>query len=209
MNASRTSTIAFLSLLAVAVALGAYLLFRPAPTIKNYPPKDGTIVAFGDSLIAGTGSTPGNDLVSDLSQLVGEPIDNLGTPGDTARQGLDRINDVLSRSPRIAIVLFGGNDFLQLINKNDTFDNLRQIIEKIQESGAIVLLLGIRGGVLVDAYASRFQSLAAETGSAFVPDVLDGIDTDVTLMSDSVHPNDAGYKRIADKIYPVLRKLLR
>jgi len=55
-----------------------------------------------------------------------------------------------------------------------------------------------------------FENLAKERGVVYyVPDILDGIIGNPDLMSDPVHPNNQGYAKIADKLEPVLRKLLR
>jgi len=174
----------------------------------NVPSNGTTIVAFGDSLVAGVGATAGNDLVSQVAAAVGEPIVNLGNSGDTTRDALARIDTVLAQDPKVVLVLFGGNDFLQNIPETETFANLETIIKTIQGSGSAVLLLGVRGGVLRDNYKSEFADLAQTYGTAHVSDVLDGLITNPDLMSDRIHPNDTGYQLIADRITPVLTQLL-
>jgi lysophospholipase L1-like esterase len=42
----------------------------------------------------------------------------------------------------------------------------------------------------------------------YVPNILDGILSSPSLMSDYVHPNDAGYQRIAERLENELRPLL-
>jgi acyl-CoA thioesterase I len=194
--------------LGILVLVIATFLFFGKEKITNYPPKEGPIVIFGDSLVAGVGASKGNDLASILSKKIGEPIENFGISGDTTEQGLSRIDTVLERKPRITIVLLGGNDFLRKVPIEETFSNLRTIIDKLQASGSIVLLLGVRGGLLTDQFDSYYEDLAQETGSAYVPNVLSGLLADSRYMSDAIHPNDAGYSRIADRVYPVLKELL-
>jgi lysophospholipase L1-like esterase len=189
------------------LVVGSYFIFRSEKT-TNYPPKEGSIVAFGDSLVAGYGSTKGNDFVSLLSKGLGEEIINLGVSGDTTAGGLARIDSALNREPKITILLLGGNDFLRKVPREETFSNLRTIISKLQERGSIVVLVGVRGGLLSDSADGYYEDLAEETGSAYVEDVLDGLFGDARYMSDSIHPNDAGYLKIAERLYPVLRNLL-
>jgi lysophospholipase L1-like esterase len=189
------------------LVVGSYFIFR-SEKITNYPPKEGSIVAFGDSLVAGYGSTKGNDFVSLLSKGLGEEIINLGVSGDTTAGGLARIDSALNREPKITILLLGGNDFLRKVPREETFSNLRTIISKLQERGSIVVLVGVRGGLLSDSADGYYEDLAEETGSAYVEDVLDGLFGDARYMSDSIHPNDAGYLKIAERLYPVLRNLL-
>lgn len=187
-----------------------YLLFFAEPdTVTNYPSDGTTIVAFGDSLVEGVGATSGNDFVSLLSQRLGEPIVNLGVRGDTTAAALARVDQVIAQDPKVVIVLLGGNDYLQRIPREDTFANLNQIVSTIHESGAVVVLLGVQGGVLRDGYKSEYQALAASLGTGYVPNVLDGLFGNADLMSDAVHPNDAGYQIIADKVEPVVRELVQ
>lgn len=194
---------------ALCAAAGAFWYFGASgPVITNYPPREGPIVALGDSLIVGVGSTSGNDLVSLLSANIGRPIENSGVSGDTTTQGLARLEDVIEKDPSVVILLLGGNDYLQRRPREETFANMSEIIERLHAHGSVVVLLGVRGGVLRDSFAEGFEEIADRYHTAYVPDVLDGIIGDRALMSDQVHPNDAGYARIAERVYPVLSRIL-
>jgi lysophospholipase L1-like esterase len=196
-------------LVGIAVcSFGYWLFFMSSTPATNYPSDGSTIVAFGDSLVVGVGATKGNDFVSLLSQSVGQPIVNLGLSGETTRDALLRLDAVIEQDPKVVLLLLGGNDFLQQIPKAETFANLEQMIETIHESGSTVLLLGVRGGLLRDEYKRDFEQLAETHGTAFVPNVLDGLFANPSLMSDAIHPNDAGYQIIADRIQPVLQPLV-
>jgi acyl-CoA thioesterase I len=199
----------FLFLAFIPLIIGVWFFWGGKTNIKNYPLKDGSIVAFGDSLVEGVGASKGHDFSSLLSQKIGEPIINLGISGNTSAQGLARIQDVLDEKPRLVLVLLGGNDFLRKVPRDETIRNLRAIIAKVQESGAAVLLLGVRGGLFTDSASGLYEDLADETQSVYVSNVLDGLFGDTRYMFDAIHPNDAGYVRVADKIYPVLAKILK
>jgi len=192
----------------VVVTFGAYYIFSDSNYVKNYPLREGPIAAFGDSLVLGVGSADGNDFVSILSGKIGEQIINMGVSGNTTRDGLALSDEVVSRHPRIVILLLGGNDYLKRIPKEETFQNLRILISRFQEDGAAVVLLGIRGGLLIDHFDTEFEDLAKETGVAYVPDVLDGLFRNKSLMFDEIHPNDKGYQLIAEKVYIVLVGIL-
>lgn len=187
--------------------LGAYYLFR-TEKITNYPSQGTDIIAFGDSLVEGVGSTNENDFVSLLSQKTGLPIINLGHSGDTTIDGIERINDLDDYDPKVVILLLGGNDHLKKIPVTDTHKNLAVLIENIQSRGAIVLLLGVRGGLLNDRFDTEFEKLRDTYNTAFVPDVLDGLFGNAKYMSDPIHPNDSGYKIITERIYPVLAEVI-
>lgn len=193
----------------IAIVIALFVVFSSDREIRNYPPKEGPILAFGDSLVEGVGATRGNDFVSILSRKIGEPIINLGRAGDTTAQGLLRIGEALELEPRIVIVLLGGNDFLRKVPSAETFSNLREIVAKFQDSGSAVLVLGVRSGLFSDRADELYESLAEETRSAYVPDVLSGLFGDQRYMSDAIHPNDAGYARIAERVSVALAKLLK
>jgi len=194
---------------ALLVAAAVYFFFFNTAPIANYPSAGTDIVAFGDSLVAGTGATDGRDFVLLLSGAIGQPVINLGVPGDTTADGLARIGELDAYKPKVVLLLLGGNDYLKRIPQEQTFANLAAIIKDIQSRGAIVLLLGVRGGLFGDYFSSGFEDLRSAYHTAYVPDVLDGLLGDKQYMSDQIHPNDAGYAAIADRITPVLKKLLR
>jgi acyl-CoA thioesterase-1 len=201
------NTLIALAVLALLVA-GYWFFVKPAP-ITNYPPKSGPIVAFGDSLVQGVGATEGQDFVSLVSRSINEPIENLGRSGDTTANALERLDEVLALEPRITIVLLGGNDYLRRLPHEQTFANLRTIITRLQSSGSIVLLLGIRGGLLADNFESEFSKLARETGSVYVSDVLRNLVGNRQYMYDHIHPNEDGYAIIADRVFAALRPVLK
>ncbi len=188
-----------------------FLLHRMKGTasITNYPSQGTDIVAFGDSLVVGYGAVKEKDFVTLLSQKIGQPIVNLGVNGDTTQKGIDRLKELDKYNPKVVIVLLGGNDALQRVSAEETFANLRTIIADIHKRGAIVLLLGVRGGLVNSTFDTEFEKLTDETGVAFVPDVLDGLFGKSQYMADGIHPNDAGNAIIAERVYPVLSELLK
>jgi len=70
-----------------------------------------------------------------------------------------------------------------------------------------VIIVGIR---LNRKYTDGYKKLAKETGSVLIPDILDGILGNQSLMSaDNRHPNAKGYQKMADKIIAVIAPLLK
>jgi acyl-CoA thioesterase-1 len=178
--------------------------------ITNYPPRGTNIVVLGDSLTAAVGaSSPEHGFVAVLEKRFALTMTNEGMSGDTTHDALQRLDrDILSKHPDIVMILLGSNDYLRGEIHKETFDNLHSIITRIQAKGAVVILIGARGGVLSDTFAEDFASLARSTGSAFVPGVLDDIFGNTKYMADDVHPNDAGYLKMADKIAPILEAVV-
>ena len=198
-----------LLLLAAVLAAALVWLLRPDTPRAARPTAGTTIVAFGDSLVEGHGATAGNDFVSLLSRRIGRPIINAGRGGDTTGAALRRLDtDVLARNPRVVIVLLGGNDVLRRVPRDQTFANLATILERIRARGAAVVLMGLSVGIFTDAYGEGFDDLARRNSAALVPDVLGGIIGDGSRMADAIHPNDIGYRIMADRVEPVLRELI-
>jgi lysophospholipase L1-like esterase len=110
------------------------------------------IVAFGDSLVVGFGTTSGNNFVSLLSSRIGISIVNAGRLGDTTGSALNRLqSDVISRQPKIVIVLLGGNDLLQNVPLQQRVSNITSIAQQIRHAGATVILVGL-GNDPIDPY---------------------------------------------------------
>jgi lysophospholipase L1-like esterase len=107
------------------------------------------------------------------------------------------------------IVLLGGNDFLRRVPREETFRSLATIVERIRDRGAAVVLVGVSVGLISDQFEEEYETLARRTSAALVPDILDDILGHADRMSDSIHPNDQGYKMIADRLEPVVRDLVR
>lgn len=193
----------------LAVLAALWSLRSSAPHAAR-PTAGERVIAFGDSLVEGVGASPGRDVVSLLSARVGVPIVNAGRRGDTTGTALTRLDSaVLSQQPRVVIVVLGGNDFLRRIPHDETFANLDAIVDRIRGRGAAVILVGLSFGVFTDTYGDRYEDLARRTSSGLVPDILAGILGHSDLMADQIHPNDRGYRVMADRIEPALRDLLK
>lgn len=175
----------------------------------NFPPRaPGDWIAFGDSLTSGIGAAQGNDYPTLLSQALGRPVHNMGVPGATTEHGLNRIDEIVRLQPRVVLLCLGGNDGLQQLAMDKTFANLSTIIDRLHESGAFVVLIGVRSASVSDRYAKPFKKLAAEKKVLLIPNILKGVLGSPSLMSDYIHPNDEGYKAIARRIEETVRPLL-
>lgn len=163
-----------------------------------------TVAAFGDSLIQGYGGAKKGGFVSLLGTETGVEIKNFGKSGETSAQGLARIDAVLAEQPKVVLLLFGGNDALQKVPVSETEANLDAMISRFKEANSKVILLGVLGGLGVDPYQGMFLQLAKKHDVLYVPNVLRGLIGNKSYMNDPIHPNDAGYAYIADRVYPTL-----
>ncbi len=185
-----------------ALAL-AFIFLRSEKDITNYPPKNEKIVAFGDSLVFGMGATSGHDFVSLLATKLNRDIVNLGVSGNTTADGIARMHEVLENDPGVIILLLGGNDYLRRLDETKTRANLSTLIETFQKQGAVVVLLGVRGGIIRDGRGEMYEELSEKFHTLYLEDVLDGIFLKPELMFDGIHPNDAGYAIIADRLHEI------
>lgn len=171
--------------------------------IVNREPRGTNLIAFGDSLTEGYRMSEGQSYPDQLARLLGRPVLNRGNSGDTTADALARIEqDVLAHDPRIVLLCLGANDMLRRQDPEQQFANLRQMILRIQDRGALVVLIGVEGYPLLARvdYGARYRELAKQTGAVYMPDVMDGILGRAKLMHDEIHPNADGYARIARRL---------
>ncbi|MBI3627170.1 MAG: hypothetical protein HY220_00260 [Candidatus Sungbacteria bacterium] len=201
---------AFYWLLIVLLTAAGYWFFTRRHFMADRPTRGGTIVAFGDSLTEGVGATSGHDYVSVLARRIGMPIINAGRSGDTTATALGRLeSDVLDKNPKIVILFLGGNDAIRSRPVAETFANLKDMIEMIHRHGSAVMLIGIHVGLSASTYDTNFADLAEREKTSFVPNILGGILGHDNLMSDGIHPDDQGYRIVADRIEPILMEMLK
>ncbi len=185
-----------------------YKLLSPSHDIRNAAPTGKTIVCFGDSLTYGTGAGKGLDYPAQLSIMIGQPVINLGVPGDTTSGALARIDTVLEKEPRMVLLTLGGNDLKNRVPKQTAFNNLERIIQMFQDRGALVVIGGIDIPFYGRGFGSAYEELAVKTGSVLIPNVYTDIMGRSKLMSDSIHPNSDGYAILADHFYKAIKTYL-
>ncbi|HNY64037.1 MAG TPA: arylesterase [Deltaproteobacteria bacterium] len=192
--------------IAVAAAVGLYLFYPEEKPVQKEVLQGENVICFGDSLTAGTGASPGMDYPSQLSGLVADPVINAGVPGDTTQDAAARLEkDVLERSPRIVLITLGGNDLKNGVPSREAFTRLKDIVERIQERGALVVVGGIDIPFRGRSYYEGYKTLCEETGALLIPNIYEGILGRDDLMSDPIHPNDRGYQIIAERFYAVIK----
>jgi lysophospholipase L1-like esterase len=199
--------ILYIALCAVFLFLGYRIIFSSLPGEKGEI-RARKIICFGDSLTYGTGADKDMDYPSQLSKMIGRPVINAGVSGDTtasARQRLER--DVLFKAPDAVLITLGGNDLKNGVARDRAFENLRIIVNSIQNTGAGVIIGGIKFPIRDRGFGSAYRKLAEDTGAILIPNIFEGIMGNRKLMSDPIHPNGAGYKLIAERFYEAMLQL--
>ena len=173
--------------------------------VKNIDSQGKNIICFGDSITLGCGVNPGQDYPFLLAGMVHMPVINAGIDGDTSPEALGRLEtDVLAQDPLLVIIEFGGNDFLRKIPKEVTISKIREMVDNIQAKGAMAAIMDMSAGMFMENYRSAFRKLAQEKSAIFLPGVVSEIITNPKLKSDFIHPNEKGYKMIAQRIYRII-----
>lgn len=166
------------------------------------------IIALGDSISAGAGVGPESASPNLISQTLELPIVNQGRNGDTTATALSRLQqDVIDADPWLIIVGLGGNDYLQQVSPAETEANLRQIVTRLQQAGAIVVILGMDVSPFNGNYEGLYQRVANDTQAHLIPGVLEGLN-DVRYLYDQIHPNQAGHEILASRVAEGLQPLL-
>jgi acyl-CoA thioesterase-1 len=187
------------------------------PTATDSRP---VIVAFGDSLTAGYGVNAGqsypDDLERDLNALgYRYRVVNAGISGNTSKDGVLRIPEVLQFHPSVVIVAFGGNDGLRGLPIRDTKMNLRTIISKLQDAHAKVILGGITlppnyGSDYISQFNAIYKKAAAEYHVPLLPFMLkDVYDVPGSMQNDGIHPTAQGCQQVARNFLPLLLPMLQ
>ena len=209
-----------LAVLVCVVALVRHASAAPATDPREGGPPGGrTIVALGDSLTAGYGVAPDEAwpaLIQARLRREGFPhsVVNAGVSGDTTAGGLRRVDWVLRARPAVAIIALGANDGLRGQSVQAMRENLDRIVERLRAAGARVLLAGMRlppnyGADFTRDFAAVYPEIARRAGIALMPFLLDGVAADPRLnQGDGIHPNAAGHRVIAERLWPHLRPLL-
>lgn len=179
-------------------------------TVRNLDSEGKEIICFGDSITVGVGAPEGKDYTSFLSALLGKDVLNAGVRGDTTQNALKRLKkDVLSKDPYLVIVELGGNDFLQKVPREVTLRNLKKIISRIQGQGIMVALADVSCGLILKGYGKDFKKLARDSGSIFIPNLLKEILNKPSLKYDYIHPNEDGYKIMAERVYRSIKNYVK
>jgi acyl-CoA thioesterase I len=187
-----------------------------APLVAAEPVE---IVAFGDSLTAGFGLDPGRSFPEQLEAALktrghNVTVTNAGVSGDTASDGLARLEWSVPSEADIVIVELGANDALRGIDPAVTRKALSDVLAKLADRGQAILLAGMLAPInLGPTYAKSFNPIYPELAEQYdvplYPFFLAGIATNPSLnLPDGMHPNGDGVAKIVEAMLPEIEALV-
>lgn len=190
--------------------VAAWTLLAFCDDMTNAGEDKKTVVCFGDSYTEGLGANASQSYPSLLQKALPDVrVVNSGVSGDTAQEGLYRItDDVLDHSPDLVIVEFGTNEAFRGYPVRRALENLEIIVKKLTEAGAGVIIIGTRFGSYQENFEEGLSQLASKYNAGLVLNVLGGILGRPELCSDPYHPNAEGYRIMAERIIPEVKRAL-
>ncbi len=177
------------------------------------------IVAFGDSLTAGYGTDAGNSYPDFLERDLNAKgfhyhVVNAGISGNTTKDGVERLDEVVALKPAIVIVAFGGNDGLRGLPIDSTRKNLDQIVFTLEGARTKVVLGGITlppnyGPDYIHQFNETYALLARKYHVPLLPFLLQGVyGTEGSMQADGIHATAQGNQQVARNLLPLITPLL-
>jgi lysophospholipase L1-like esterase len=167
------------------------------------------VIAFGDSLVEGLGSRDIVGIVGRLEQMTGAEILNMGHRGDTTADLVRRIDsDVIAKDPKIVMIIVGGNDAVRFVPEAEVLANIEILFKKLRTRNITVLFGEVTDNVLYSGRNKKLSEIADRYGVVYVPGLMEGVFWTLTNKFDPLHPDDAGYQKMANRMAPYLQKVL-
>jgi len=180
-----------------------------------------TVLVVGDSLSAEYGIARGAGWVALLDQRLKDQklaanVVNASVSGETTSGGRTRLPALLSKhKPHIVIIELGANDGLRGLPVAAAESNLRAMVEAARQTGAQVLLVGMRmppnyGRDYADKFFAMYGALSKEEKVPLAPFMLDGVAQNPDLFQpDHLHPVAKAHPIILGNIWPALQPILK
>lgn len=192
-------TAALLPVLLLAAACG--------PDVPNLDSPGKTIVCLGDSITSGVGAEPGQPYPALLAAKLNREVINEGVAGDTAEDGLARVDQALAHDPWMVIVELGGNDILRRVPPDRTEAALRQVLDRLLAARVVPVLVELEVP-FAGRYSDVFERIEDDYDIPVVEDSLGEILLDPALKADPIHPNAQGHVELAAAIAGVVEPIV-
>lgn len=196
------------------------LALAQAPATGTSAPAQRTLLVMGDSLSAAYGLAAEQGWVALLQKRLDAQkpqwrVVNASISGETTAGGASRIDTALKEhAPALVAIELGANDGLRGLPLEHTRANLERMITATKQSGAEVLLIGIRippnyGPDYAQAFDAIFADLAREQNTSLLPFLLAPVVADRdAFLPDNLHPTAASQPKLLDHVWTQLSPML-
>jgi len=199
-----------------AANLGCCTPIREPTTTTDRPVK---IVILGDSLTAGFGVPWDAAFPARLQRAlqdkgIAATVENAGISGDTASDGLRRLDRSVPEGTEAVILELGANDAERGVDPNVTKMALESMLRRLKNRHIEVLLTGFKAPAdkpsdYARAFDAIYPALAANYSFVWYPFILDGVAGDPRYIQfDGEHPNADGVNVIVERILPQAEELI-
>ena len=204
---------------ALLLTQAAAAFAEDAPSAGSSPPPK--ILIFGDSLSAAYGIGEDEGWVTLLAERLAQEdseleVVNGSVSGETTTGGRARLPSLLARyNPAFVLIELGGNDGLRGLPLSLMRENLTDMIQLSQTSGATVMIAGMQippnyGPRYTEPFFAQYAELAEEFDLYLIPFLIDGIPQQPELMQAvGIHPKAEAQSMILDNFWPVLLEALQ
>ena len=192
---------------------------RIEPVLKS-PTESITIYAIWDSITAGYQLPIEQSWPSQLEVMLQNAwfknykVINAGKSWDTSKQVKDRLEWSVNDAKKwdIAILTIWWNDWFQSVSVETLEQNIRDIIDVLQKKWINIIIGGMQISTnlwsnYTTAFAAIYPRVASDTNSILIPFILKWVALRPELnLPDMIHPNEAGYRIIAETVLRRLEK---
>jgi lysophospholipase L1-like esterase len=195
-------------IIGVIIILAILSQQKSTPDISELTPKD-SILAFGDSLTYGYGTSQTQSYPSVLSTLTQRKVINAGVNGETSDEGLKRLASHLEDGDiKLMLLCLGGNDIIQRKSMDTLKSNLKTMIRMAKEKDIDILLISVPNFTLSGlSPLALYEEVAAEENVPLASGILSQVLSNPSYKSDQIHPNALGYNMMAEKIYEKFKEV--
>ena len=188
-------------------------------SLNLYSEKAKSLLILGDSISAGYGMSKEKQWSEVLKEKLNQEkislkVINASVSGETTGGGLVRSDKLLQNNmPSYLLIELGGNDALRGYPPQTVKNNLLEIINLGKTYGSKSIIMQIRippnyGNRYRNEFESIYTEIAEETGSLYMPFMLNNIALEKNLMmADGIHPTEEAQPLIAEEIFNYLKNL--
>lgn len=163
------------------------------------------IIFFGDS-ITDTYTPKFEKVFKEQYADIQVEILNAGVSGETSRDGLKRLPQLVDQKPDVVVIGFGINDWRKGVSKEEYRENISQMVDNLEQVGARVLFTTINPdwqgrhkgtSEVIDQYNDIIKAVALEKRIR-IADVNSMWKREIKPiqagLTDEIHPNSRGYE---------------